>query len=538
MTEPAKPLRHYQKKLVREVSDAYLVDKFRGVLMQSATGSGKTRTATYIVEKYASTGRQVLWLVHREELLMQAAMVFAEAGVKHRMICATSSERAIKAQEFRECGRSWVSSDANVVIASIQTLVRRLDAIPWLNPSQIVADECHLSLAATWRRVLDHWPEARLLGLTATPTRLDGQSFARTDGGIYDVLVKGPLVSELIEWGNLAPYKIFAPPIHFREGVKLHHKGGDWDAKDLEAELDTPVIYGDVVEHYRNLSEGKPAIAFCPTVATAEKFAQAFRDAGYRAIALDGQTDDAIRRKSLKQLGDGELDVVTSVSILVEGTDVPYATTALMLRRTESLALYLQAVGRVLRPHPKKEHAIILDFVGVTDIHGSPKEPREWTLDGRAPRSKSEANPDDKELVMLKCPKCFSKHEAAPYCPECGHEYPVKVRKEIEQVDGELQERTDEEMERIRRQRLTAQGKMQTIEEMIAAGYPAKQAEKIIQAREEKAALREQIIEGLMAHAKQHGGFVGQAFGVTLRDVKMVLKPKALKELLARVQSA
>lgn len=484
-------LRPYQTAMVREVSQHYQ-SGVQGVLMQSATGSGKTRTASYIVGKYAMTCRQVLWLVHREELLMQAAMTFAQQGINHRLVCADSSARAIKAQQFRELGRTYVNPTAQVVVASIQTIVRRLDRLPWLQPAQIIADEAHLSLAATWRRVLEHWPNARLLGLSATPTRLDCQSFSRADGGLYDTLVSGPPVADLIEWGNLARFKVYAPPIHFREGVKLRRKGGDYDTKDLEAELDAPVIYGDVIGHYEKLSRGKPAIAFCPTVASAERFAQAFRDAGYKAIALDGTTDDAVRRRSLQQLGAGELDVVTSVSILVEGLDVPYATTALMLRRTESLSLYLQAVGRVLRPHPQKDHAIILDFVGVTSIHGFPDELREWSLDGKQRRVRA-ANDNEPDVKVQTCTHCFAVHVPAPVCPACGHEHPIKQRREMQQVDGALEEITADQMEAIRRQKRLLQGQAQSVEQLVAQGIGRFRAMKIVEAREQKARLREQV---------------------------------------------
>lgn len=524
-------LRPYQRGIVREISQHYQAGHL-GVLLQMPTGSGKTRTAAYIVEKYASTGRQVLWLVHREELLMQAAMTFAEQGVKHRMVCATSSERAIKAQEFREFGRSFVSGDAMVVIASIQTLVRRLESLPWLNPSQIVADECHLSLAATWRRVLDNWPCARLLGLTATPTRLDCQSFARSAGGLYDKIVLGPSVADLIDCGSLAKYKLYGPPVHFREDVKLHRKGGDFDAKDLEKEMDTPVIYGDVIGHYAALSKGKPAIAFCPTVATAERFAQAFRDAGYRAISLDGQTDDAVRRRSLQQLGRGELDVVTSVSILVEGTDVPFATTALMLRRTESLSLYLQAVGRVLRPHPDKEHAIILDFVGVTGIHGYPDDEREWSLDGQPKRTRR-VNDNEPDVLIKTCPKCFAIHKPAPVCPSCSFEYPVKERREMQQVEGTLQEITDEAKEALRRQKRAMQGSAQSVEALVAQGISRFRAMKIIEAREAKQALVGQIMDAVHAHQQETGEGAHAWLGVTLGDIRRA-KPKELRALADR----
>lgn len=531
----AKKLRPYQSQIVREISGLYLSGT-QGILMQSVTGSGKTRTATYIVEQYAKTGRQVLWLVHREELLMQAAMTFAEAGIEHRLICADSSARAIKVQQFREMGKSWVTPTANVVIASIQTIVRRLDRLDWLHPAQIVSDEAHLSLAKTWREVIGKWPMARLLGLTATPSRLDRQSFARSEGGLYDAMVRGPEPAALIEWGNLARYKVYAPPVHFREGVTLHHKGGDWDTKDLEKEFDTPVIYGDVIGHYEKLSKGKPAIAFCPTVKVAEDFAEAFRRAGYRAIALDGNTDDAIRRRSLQQLGRGELDVVTSVSILVEGTDVPYATTALLLRRTESLSLYLQAVGRVMRPHPEKEFALILDFVGVTAIHGFPDDEREWSLTGEVRRSKA-ANDNMPDVKVTTCTKCFAIHSPAPVCPCCGFVYPVRQRKEIEQVEGTLEEKTNEIRDQMRRAQRVLQGKAQTVEELMhTMGMSRSRATKIVQARAEKQQLIDGILADLSALQADTGGNVWANFSVSISSVRS-MKPKALKELAARISA-
>ena len=531
-------LRNYQKAVVRDVSMHYQAGLL-GVLLQMATGAGKTRTAAYIVDKYASTGRQVLWLVHREELLMQAALVFAEQGVPHTLICATSSERAIKAQEFREHGRSWVQPGAMVVVASIQTIVRRLDALPWLQPAQIVADECHLSLAASWRRVLAHWPDARLLGLSATPQRLDRQSFARADGGLYDVMVRGPSPADLIAWGNLARYDAYRPDVHLMEGVAdlSKMKGGDYDTHELEKELDGPKVYGDVVAHYKNYSHSRPAIAFCPTVASAEKFAQAFRDAGYRAIALDGATDDVVRRQALLKLGTGELDVVTSVSILVEGTDVPFATTAILLRKTQSLALYLQAVGRVLRPHPDKEKAIILDCVGVIEEHGLPHWEREWSLQPPDKKKKRAANDNDgPDVVARVCPACRAYHEPAPVCPRCGHEYPVKARREMEQVDAGLKLIDQAEDERLRRQKRALQGQAKTVEQLIGQGIGRQRAMKIVAAREAKDALVAAVLEGLQAARLRSGRDSMQEFGVGLHDIRR-LKPKDLRSLLESIKS-
>lgn len=531
-------LRPYQKNVVREVS-LHFQQKMLGVLMQMATGAGKTRTAAYVVEKYASTGRQVLWLVDQEELLMQAALTFAEYSIEHMLVCSTSSERAIKAQEFREHGRSWVKPGAGLVIASIQTIVRRLDArLDWLQPSQIVADECHLSLAPTWRRVLGHWPEARLLGLTATPIRLDRQSFARADGGLYDVMVQGPTVSELIDMGSLARCEAYRPNVQLLEGVAdlSRLKGDDYDPQELEKELDAPRIYGDVVGHYRQYSHGKPAIAFCPTVKSAEKFAQAFRDAGYRAMALDGQTDDTLRRQAVLKLGTGELDVLTGVGLLVKGVDIPYATTAIWLRKTKSLTVFLQGTGRVLRPHPDKPFAIILDCVGVIAEHGLPHWDREWSLAPVDKKRKRSAEDDDMPDVMAKdCPQCHRYHDPAPVCPYCEHVYPVKERREMEQVGGTLVKVSAEDEEIMRRQRRILQGQSKTVPELIAQGISRGRALKIVAAREAKDALINAVVAGISAANAISGKTSYQEFGVTLMDIRK-MKPADLKALRDRCQ--
>lgn len=446
-------------------------------LLGDFTVTHNTKTAAYVMEKYASTGRQVLWLVHREELLLQAAMVFAENGIHHRMICAASSERAAKVAQFKEFGRSYISNMAHVVVCSVQTLIRRLDKLPWLNPSQIVADECHLSLNKTFRTVIGHYLGARLLGLTATPTRLDGQSFARTDGGLYDLLIEGPQTADLMDWGNLAPYEMYGPPIPLVQKKKIRIKGHDFNPQDLEDEFDSPIIYGDVIEHYRRYSHGKPAIGFCPTVKVAKKFAERFCEAGYRAVSLDGETDDVTRRQTLAKLATGEIDVVMSVSILVEGTDIPLATTALLLRKTKSLVIYLQSIGRVLRPHPDKDHAIILDFVGLRFIHGYPDDVRHWSLSGKTRRGRSRAVDGEDDVRIQTCPECFAVHKPAPACPKCGHIYTAKERKEIKEVAGNLERVTPEirraqaeAAERARRTRITEEAQCKTLEDFVQLG--------------------------------------------------------------------
>lgn len=486
-------LRDYQSLAVAEVGRDFRQGA-RGVVMVLPTGGGKTRTATHMVDRWVSRGQAVPWLVHRQELLMQAAMTWAQYGIKHRLVCSASDERAIKAQQFREFGRSYVSNDALAVIGSIHTVVRHLDNFSWLNPAMIVADEAHLSAAPGWVRVLSNWPDAKLLGLTATPQRLDGKPLSTSAGGLYDKMVIGPSTADLIESGSLAPYRLWRPPVHLNP-VDLTMRGKDFDPDALEQELEGPVIFGDVIGHYRKYAQGTPAIGFCPTVASAKHFADAFCQAGYRATYIEGATDDMARRRTLQQLGAGELDAVFNCGILAEGTDIPLATTAIMLRRTLSLSLYLQSVGRVLRLHERKDFARVIDCVGVSLLHGYPDDPRDWDLNGKPKKRRGPRDMDDGPS-LVRCPECFEEHLPRNRCPACGHQYgPANDNNplgKMKQVDAELEEAdlTQRQAEQAERRRKV--GKARTLEELQRVaeelGYSKGWAFHTYKARDKKAA--------------------------------------------------
>jgi len=450
-------LRDYQEDIVKQCSAAYVEGK-QGVILQMPTGGGKTATSAYIINKYAKTNRQTLWLVHRQELLLQAAMTYAKYGLEHRLICAKNVERKIKVTQFKEYGRDFVNNESKNVISSVQTLIRRLETVTDLDPVQIIADECHLSLNNTFRTIIGTYPKARLLGLTATPIREDGQVFNRNRDGLYDELIHGPQVYELIEQGYLSEYETYNPPISLTTKEKIRTKGGDYDSKDLEEEFSNNLVYGDVVKHYAKYSHNLPAIGFCPTIAVARQFTEKFKEAGYKAECLDGKTEDTARWKMLNDLAEGRLHVVMSVDVLIEGTDVPLATTALLLRKTKSLRIYLQSIGRVMRPHPDKKCALIMDFVGLTQVHGYPDDHREWTLDGKSTRRRRPSDSLEESVVIRvkTCPECFRDHDPAPKCPSCGHVY-TKDTRGVTEIEGSLIRVTRQNKEQLEEARQHAQ---------------------------------------------------------------------------------
>lgn len=454
-------LRPYQAEAVQALRQSYL-NGCRAPLFCLPTGGGKTFVFSYVAQNAVSRNKSVCVLVHRRELLLQASRSLLSMGVSHGII-APGYNRTTHA----------------VQVASIQTLARRIRQ-DRLKFDLLIVDEAHHAAAGTWQTIRDAFPLAKLLGVTATPVRSDGKGL----DSVFDALIIGPSVAELIAGGHLVQPVVYAPPVQFNlDGVRK--RGGDFDQRDLSDKMDKPTITGDVIGHYRKLCNGKPAIAFCSSVAHAEHVAAEFCAAGFRAKSVDGATAPAERAAAIDALGRGELHVLTSCDIISEGTDVPAVSAAILLRPTMSLGLYIQQVGRALRPAPGKDRAIILDHVGNVLRHGMPDDDREWTLEGTA-RGGGKAENDNVPAVR-QCVKCYACYKPAPACPQCGHIQEIRTRQIAEQ-SGELKEITAEQAEAMRRERKKEIGSARTIEalEEVAKrrGYKPGWARFVLKSRE------------------------------------------------------
>lgn len=380
-----------------------------------AAAEGKTFTFTYVGQSAVARGNRVLILVHRQELLMQASRSLTAMGVRHGLIAAGKPR-----------------NNEPVQVASVQTLIRRLGTHP-LHFDLIIVDEAHHAIAGSWRKVIDAFPRAKVLGVTATPVRSDGKGLA----DVFDTMVTGPTVQQLIDMGFLVRPVVYAPPTAL-DLTGVRRRMGDFDKAELDRRVDKPTITGSAVEHYRKLCDRKPAIAFCVSVAHAQHVAADFRADGYTAKAIDGSMPDDERKQAIDDLGAGRLHVLTSCDIVSEGTDIPVVAAAILLRPTQSTGLFLQQVGRALRPAPGKDRAVILDHVGNCMRHGMPQQDREWSLDGlpeAGKRAKDEAPPPS----VRQCEQCYAVFLPAPACPACGHVQKVKER-QIAQTEGELHE--------------------------------------------------------------------------------------------------
>jgi superfamily II DNA or RNA helicase len=388
----------------------------------------------------AGKGMRSLFIVHRRELIKQSTSAFALEGLKHGIISAG----------FFEDRRHLVQ------IGSIQTLVKRAGRLG--PPRLIVWDECHHLAAGSWSSLFKSFPDSFHIGLTATPERLDGQGLQ----AFFKEMIHGPSVQALIEQGYLSPYKLYAPMKVNIGGV--HTRMGDYVRSELEAIMNKPAIIGDVITHYRKYADGKKTLVFCPTIKHSQRVAEEFCSAGYKAMHVDGETDSGVRDEAMRRFKEDGLQIITSVEIFGEGVDVPGIECVVLLRATASTGLFLQQVGRALRPAPGKKEAILLDHVGNWSRHGLPDDDRQWSLEGHAGRPRKEGGPG--ETVRI-CPSCFAAQPSgAPTCKYCGTQFPIKPR-EVRQVEGELEEIQRETTRKIVRRE---QGMAQSMQELYEIG--------------------------------------------------------------------
>ena len=402
-------LRGYQEKAVDGVRVEYGKGKNRVVLVMP-TGAGKTVVFSHITRITASNGKRILVLAHRKELLTQCGDKLKKNDV-----------------DFGYLNPSFTPSPLfKVQVGTMQTVVKRMVKMNFI-PDLIIVDECHRAMGKTYQDILRFYPKARVLGVTATPIRGDGKPL----GEFFDAMVVGPNIKELIAMGALVAPRTFGPEkyLDFSSVAMVKQEDGsyDYDKKGLEKIVNTKEVTGDAIERYNSICPGVPAVAFCVSIQHAVDTARDFCAAGWKFRAIHGNSEkhpmsDREREDILRDLKDGRIHGITSVDLVTEGFDAPNLQCAIMLRKTLSEGLYLQMGGRVLRSHPGKSQAFILDHVGCAMIHGTVTFVRNWTLDTAYVKKKRNK---DKEppIRTSQCPSCYLIHEPAPVCPDCGHVY-------------------------------------------------------------------------------------------------------------------
>lgn len=416
-------LRDYQKDFIDAVRNEF-VSGHKRVVGVAPCGAGKTIMTGWMIRESLNRDKRSIFFVHRKELIEQTARTFRALDIPFGIIAAGTPSML----------------DRPVQIASVQTLARRVHWLKdYFTPDLLICDECHHILAATYKSVLNAFPKAYLLGVTATPLRMGGVTLA----DVFDSMVESLSVNKLIELGNLTRFRYCAPKNNIDlSGVKIVH--GDYDNRALESIMVQQAIIGDVVENYRKFADGKSAICYCVNVEHSQVVAEAFKAAGIPAAHCDGETDATVRARTVDKFRHGNIKVLCNAELFGEGFDVPRCQAVILARPTKSLTLFIQQAMRPLRPDPDDPDkvAVIIDHVQNYLRHGMPNDNRAWSL-----------IPNLEKQVM--CPHCgrmvkpqmkFIDGEQRKVCPKCGHVFekgdcpPMTLARQAEQQEGTLKE--------------------------------------------------------------------------------------------------
>lgn len=444
--------RSYQIKLDADTDVAWSAGH-RNIIAVSPTGSGKTKFMGMKARKLTRPG---VAIAHRKELVGQISQAMAELGVYHRIIGADGTVRNCVQRHINGVGQSYVNPRANFTVASVDTLLNRADDLKqWASEVGLwMIDEAHHVLQCNkWGKAAAMFTNAYGLGVTATPIRADKKSLHVDQGGMFSAMVLGPTPRQLIDEGALCEYRIFAPPASIDRGALQVGSTGDFTSNSLRKVAHESKIVGDIVEHYRKIADRKRAICFVVDVEQAKETAEAFRQAGYRAEAVDANTPEGVRDAVIGKFATGKVDILVNVDLFGEGFDVPAVEVVIMGRPTESYGLYVQQFGRALRPLAGKSHGIIIDHVGNVRRHGLPDAPRVWSLRDDNWGKKKERDPNVMPVTTCVNPDiaCFKDYPAyLPKCPFCGYKPIPAGRSKPEQVEGDLVELDPEVLAQMR----------------------------------------------------------------------------------------
>lgn len=462
-------LRPFQADLYARIVNSWLAGNVN-VMAVAPTGAGKTVVISHAMND--ESGHSVA-VAHRQELVSQISMALARNGLEHRIVGNAAGKASkllsvISAMQTYEFGRPYLNQHARAAVAGVNTLAKHSGSDPWFRKVRLqIHDESHHVLQGnTWGRVAELFPHARGLFPTATPCRADGKGLGRHAHGIIDDMQLAPSMRDIINAGYLTDYRVAVPPnsnFH-RENLHVSQSTGEFIREEVVAEVKRAQIVGDVVNSYLKFAPGKRGVTFCVDVEEAERQAEAFRGAGVPAVALSANTPDAERHRELQRLKRGEILQVTNVDLFGEGFDLPAIEVVSFARPTQSLNLYIQQFGRVLRlmltpeelrgyndlsdagrraviAASGKPYGLVIDHVGNIQAHGLPDKPRTWSLDARERGGSGSGRlVDDVPMRVCANVMCLAPYERIlAACPYCGEAAPLpQGRSKPEQVDGDL----------------------------------------------------------------------------------------------------
>ena len=367
-------LRDYQIDICSRVSEAF--EHHRSVMVQMPTGTGKTVVLAELVKrlKMKNEGLKILIVAHRRELVEQIKATIKRMKMDSR----------------------------NITVESIQTISRRIDALDFI-PSLVVIDEAHHALAKTYKMMWDAWPDARFLGLTATPCRLNGKGF--TD--LFDVLVQSWDIPTFIKEKWLSTYdfvSIKSDGVTQRLIDSLQKRGadGDYQNKEMDMLLNKRPSIERLYQSFEEYGKDRKGIVYAINISHAKKIMELYQEHGIKAVAIDSKTPAAQRQADIEAFKNGDIQVLVNVDIFSEGFDCPDVEFVQLARPTLSLAKYLQMVGRGLRVAKGKKNCVIIDNVGLYRVFGLPSQVWNWNamFEGKLKVGKKKETAKEREFFL------------------------------------------------------------------------------------------------------------------------------------------
>lgn len=425
-----------QDRVIRKAKQK-IADGCKSLLIQAATGSGKSVMASYMVHSANKKGNGCAFLVPRKELLFQMSSTFREFDLDYSYVASGE----------------FYSPDSINHVCSMQTLVNRLDCI---RPRILFVDETHYG-ENQLDKIIKYYKGigSLIIGLSATPMKMSGKGL----NSWYTDMVEGESIRWLIDNKRLSDYKLFG--VSNPDLSQIRITNGEYSGKQLREKMEADrVLIGDAVAHYKKHAIGKLGVTFCTSIKHSKMMCEEYNNNGVRAVHMDAETPKHIRRQMIIDFARRKIDQITSVDLLCFGFDLgsqvkdlpdcKNVTVECMsdLRPTRSLPLQMQKWGRVLRY--KDYPALIFDHANNHKAHGIPCLERDWTLADRETRRRGEVE-EEMEEKYKRCPDCYYAHEPAPKCPNCGHVYKKKPNKSLEQIDAELEEIKINQQKRAKR---------------------------------------------------------------------------------------
>ena len=396
-------LRSYQDEIIDGVRIA-IRGNFKKPLVVAPTGSGKTHIASHIIKSCQQSDIRTLFLAPRRELIYQAYDKFQENGIEAGMIMAGEPRQLYAPNQ----------------VASFDTLYSRgirKEVMVMPPANYVIVDEAHLSMAKAKQELLAHYKDSIVIGLTATPAQANGDGL----GAYYDKIVNPVNTRDLMDQGYLVRARYYAPTKFDLTGVT--QTSADYIVSSLEKAVDKPKLIGDIFENWKRLAFNKRTVIFCTSCKHSRHVRDLFRSKGISAAHVDGDTPTDERKVIFDKVRSGEIQVICNVYVCSLGLDIPPLECAVIARPTKSSVLWLQTVGRILRPSEGKDHAMVIDHTGAVELHGFVDQPYPWSLgSGNIREAKIKQDKENKEPCEIICKECDTVFSGSRECPSCGTE--------------------------------------------------------------------------------------------------------------------